>query len=142
MAKKDIGNLSSEELFELAKQREQEEWQQQKDALRAQLAELRAERKQILARHKRELADIDARIRAAGGRTRGGAGAGASKGTQTGISTAVLELLGAVKKADTGTIRQQLEAQGVNTANLGQTLAYLKRTGRIKSLARGVYSAA
>lgn len=141
MAKKDIGSLTSEELFELAKQREQEEWEQEKEAMRAHLAELRAERKQMLARHKRELAEMDAQIRAAGGRTRGG-GVGGRKGAQTGISGAVMDVLSGVKKADTKAIREQLEAQGINTANLGQTLAYLKRTGRVKSTGRGVYAAA
>lgn len=140
MAKKDISSLTSEELFELAKQRELQEWEQEKEALRAQLAELRAERKKMLSRHKRELADIDAQIRAAGGRPRGGAGG--KKGAQTGISNAVMDVLAGVRKADTKAIREQLEAQGINTANLGQTLAYLKRTGRVKSVGRGVYASA
>jgi hypothetical protein len=138
MARKDINRLSSEELFELAKQRENEEMEQQKEALREQIAELRAERKQTVARHKRELAAIDSKIRALGGRTRSGGG---GKGGQMGISGAVLELLAGVRKMDTKQLREQLEAQGVNTANLGQTLAYLKRTGRVKSQGRGVYAA-
>lgn len=140
MAKKDINSLTSDELFELAKQREQEEWEQEKATMRAHLAELRAERKKMVARHKRELAEIDAQITAAGGRTRGGAGG--KKGAQTGISGAVMDVLTGVKKADTKMIREQLEAQGINTANLGQTLAYLKRTGRVKSAGRGVYTSA
>jgi hypothetical protein len=140
MAKKDITSLTSEELFELAKQREHEEWEQEKEAMRAHLAELRAEKKKMLARHKRELADLDVQIAAAGGRTRGGTGG--KKGAQTGISSAVMEVLAGAKKADTKMIREQLEAQGINTTNLGQTLAYLKRTGRVKSVGRGVYASA
>lgn len=138
MARKDIKNLTSDELFELARQREMEEYEQEKETRRAQLAELRAERKKIVSRHKRELAEIDGQIRDLGGRTRGGS----RQGSQTGISAAVLEILGAEKKADTKHIRASLEASGVNTDNLGQTLAYLKRTGRVKSPARGVYALA
>lgn len=135
---RNIKNLSSDELFELARQREQEEYEQEREARRAQLAELRAERKKILARHKRELAEIDAQIRDSGGRTRGGS----RQGSQTGISAAVLEILAAEKKADTKHIRATLEASGINTTNLGQTLAYLKRTGKVKSPSRGMYAKA
>lgn len=137
--KKSVNELSSEELYEMAKLREQEEKESKKQELRAQAAELRAERKAMLARHKRELADMDAQISALTGRRARGAG---SKGTQTGISGVVLDLLANVKKADTKQIRAELEAQGINTANLAQTLAYLKRTGRVKSAARGEYSLA
>jgi len=138
MAKKDIGKLSSEELFQLAEKRQMQEHEEQKEAMRAQVAELRAERRQMLARHKRELADVEARISAMTGRGRKGS---ARKGAQTGISNAVLDILSGVKKADTKKIREKLEANGINTANLGQTLAYLKRTGRIQSVDRGVYAA-
>jgi len=138
MARKDLNNLSSDELFELARQREQEEYEQEKETRRAQLAELRAERKKAVTRHKRELAEIDAQIRELGGRTRGGA----RQGSQTGISAAVLEILAAEKKADTKQIRAALEASGIDTTNLGQTLAYLKRTGRVKSPGRGIYAKA
>jgi len=137
--KKDVTNFSSEELFEMAKLRAQEEKEMQKQELRSQVADLKAERKEILARHKRELAEIDGRIRGLTGRRGRGAG---SKGTQTGISGVVLDLLANTKKADTKQIRAELEAQGINTANLAQTLAYLKRTGRVTSPARGEYSLA
>jgi hypothetical protein len=139
MARKDINNLSAEELYELARQREQEEYEQEKEERRAQLAELRAERKKMLARHKREIAEIDEQIQALGGRSRNRA---AKQGSQTGISSMVLEILAAEKKTDTKHIRAALEASGIDTTNLGQTLAYLKRTGRIKSAGRGVYAMA
>jgi len=139
MSKKDIGNLTSEQLFELAEQRKQQEKEQEKEAMRAQLTELRAEKKQMLARHKRELAEIESRISAMSGRGRRST---TRKGAQTGISSAVLTILSGAKKADTKKIRAKLEEQGINTANLGQTLAYLKRTGRIKTLGRGLYASA
>lgn len=140
MAKnKDVNSLTSEELFEMARLREQEEKDRLKQEMREQVAALRAERKRTLTRHKRELAEIDAQIEAMTGRRSRGS---AAKGSQTGISQMVMEILASTKKADTKHIRAELEAQGVNTANLAQTLAYLKRTGRVKSTGRGQYSAA
>lgn len=139
MSKKDINSLTSDQLFELAKQRELEEQEQMKEAARAQIAALRDERKKMLARHKKELAALEAQLQELSGRRRRGAG---KKGAQTGISDAVLQLLTKGKKTTTKDLREQLEAQGLSTANLAQTLAYLKRTGRVKSAARGTYSAA
>lgn len=136
--KKDVNSLTSDELYEMARVREQEEKERIKQEARQQVAELRAERKRTLTRHKRELAQIDAQIEALSGRRSRGS---AAKGAQTGISSVVLEILGSVKKASTKELRAELEAKGINTANLAQTLAYLKRTGRVKSTGRGQYGA-
>jgi hypothetical protein len=137
MARKDVGKYSSDELYELARQREIEEQEAQKEEIRAQVAALREEKKAAQSRHKKEIAAIDAQIRALGGRTRGGG----KRGGQTGISEAVLQIVSGSKSVDTKTIRAKLDGMGVNTTNLGQTLAYLKRTRRISSESRGVYSA-
>ena len=136
---RNVKNLSSDQLYAMAQKREQEENEQAKEEKKKQLAALRAERKKMLTRHKRELAKLDEQIREFGGRTRVRAPK-AKQGSQTGISAMVLEILAAEKKADTKQIRAALESKGVSTSNLGQTLAYLKRTGRVKSAARGVYS--
>lgn len=136
MAKKDIQKMSAEELYALAQQKEKEEAASQREAAKAELAKLRATRKEILARHKKELSEIDAQIRAHGGRS-----TGASKGRQTGASAAILKLL-SKGKMDTKTIRAKLEAQGISVSNLGQTMAYLKRNGKVKSPSRGVYKIA
>jgi hypothetical protein len=136
MAKKDIQKMSAEELYALAQQKEKEEAARQKEAAKAELAKLRATRKEMLARHKKELAEIDAEIRAHGGRT-----VGASKGRQTGASAAILKLL-AKGEMNTRKIRAKLEAQGISVSNLGQTMAYLKRNGKVKSTGRGVYKLA
>ncbi|MEJ2307953.1 MAG: hypothetical protein P8Z78_01395 [Gammaproteobacteria bacterium] len=108
----------------------------QKEKAKAELAKLRDERKELIAKHKKKLAALDAQIRAMGGRT-----GGASKGRQTGASATILKLL-ADGEMDTKSIRSRLESMGISVSNLGQTMAYLKRNGKVKSAARGVYKLA
>lgn len=137
MAKKDIQQMSADELYALAQQKEKEEEAREKEALKAKITELRDKKKALMARHRKELAAIDAEIRALGGRSGGG-----RKGRQTGASAAILELLGKKGEMDTRSIRSMLESQGVSVSNLGQTMAYLKRNGKVKSTGRGVYKLA
>ena len=136
MAKKDLQKMSAEELYALAQKKEKEEEANQKEALKSKIAELREQKKSLMAKHRKELAAIDAEIRALGGRS------GARKGRQTGASAAILELLGKKGEMDTKSIRSKLESQGVAVSNLGQTMAYLKRNGKVKSTGRGVYKIA
>lgn len=136
MAKKDLQEMSAEELYALAQKKEKEEEANQKEALKSKIAELREQKKSLMAKHRKELAAIDAEIRALGGR------GGARKGRQTGASAAILELLGKKGEMDTKSIRSKLESQGVAVSNLGQTMAYLKRNGKVKSTGRGVYKIA
>ncbi|MEJ2321717.1 MAG: hypothetical protein P8Z31_05030 [Gammaproteobacteria bacterium] len=136
MGKKDIQQMSAEELYALAQKKEKEEEAVQKEKAKAELAKLRDERKELIAKHKKKLAALDAQIRAMGGRT-----GGASKGRQTGASATILKLL-ADGEMDTKSIRSRLESMGISVSNLGQTMAYLKRNGKVKSAARGVYKLA
>jgi hypothetical protein len=136
MAKKDLQKMSAEELYALAQKKEKEEEAKQKEALKTKIAELREQKKALMSKHKKELAAIDAEIRALGGRS------GVRKGRQTGASAAILELLGKNGEMDTKSIRSKLESQGVAISNLGQTMAYLKRNGKVKSTGRGVYKMA
>ena len=138
MAKKDIQQMSADELYALAQQKEKEEEAREKEALKSKIAELRRKKKTLMAQHRKELAAIDAEIRALGGRS----GGGGRKGRQTGASAAILELLGKKGEMDTRSIRSMLESQGVSVSNLGQTMAYLKRNGKVKSTGRGVYKLA
>jgi hypothetical protein len=139
MAKKrTVANMSAEELYALAQEREQEEQEAQQAALREQIEALRAQRRELVARHKKELAAIDSQIRKLGGRTRRAGGRGRAGGNVTDQILAIL----AKGKATTKEIRDALESQGVTAGNLSQTLAYLKRTGRVTSPARAVYALA
>ncbi len=140
MAKKNLSGLSSEELYEMARAREEQEAAEAKEAAREQIDALRAKRRDAVARHRKEVAAIDAEIRELGGRTGGGrrrrGGSGAS------VTEQVLEIVGSVKKISTKEIKAELENRGVVANNLAQTLAYLKRQGKVKSPSRSVYSLA
>lgn len=139
MAKKGLSDLSSDELYELARAREQQEADEAREATRAQLDELRNKRREMLARHRKELTAIDAEIRSLGGRgsrSRRRASGGGS------VTEHVMEIVGKAKKISTKEIKAELDSRGVVANNLAQTLAYLKRQGKVVSPARSVYSAA
>ena len=139
MAKKNISELSSDELYRLAQEREQQEAAEAKEAARAQIEELRNARRDMLARHRKELAAVDAEIRALGGRSGRGRKRASSPGNVTGQ---VLDIVSKAKKISTKEIKAELENRGVVANNLPQTLAYLKRQGKVSSPARSIYSPA
>ncbi|MGD1984797.1 MAG: hypothetical protein PVF93_12930, partial [Chromatiaceae bacterium] len=130
---------SSEELYEMAREREQLEEAQAQEAARAQIDELRQQRRAAAARHRKELAAIDAEIRKLGGRTGPGRRRSASGGS---VTEHVLDIVGNSKKISTKDIKAELENRGVVANNLAQTLAYLKRQGKVTSPARSIYSPA
>jgi hypothetical protein len=143
--KKSLADLSAEELYALAREREQQEAEHREVELKEKREALKAKRKEVLTRHRAELAEIDReiremggrapRVKAAAGRRRGGAGGGT-------ISQKLCEIVGQRPEMAVGEIRDQAEAAGIDTKNISQTLAYLKRQGRLVSPRRGVYSAA
>ncbi len=139
MAKKSLSGLSSDELYELAREREEQEAAEAKEAAREQIKELRAKRREAVARHRKELAAIDAEIREMGGRTGGGRRRG---GNGVSVTEQVLEIVGSAKKISTKEIKAELENRGIVANNLAQTLAYLKRQGKVNSPSRSIYSRA
>ena len=139
MAKKNLSDLSSDELYRLAQEREQQEAEAAKEAARAKIEELRNARRDMLARHRKELAGIDAEIRALGGRSSRGKRRASAAGNVTGQ---VLDIVTKAKKISTKQIKAELENRGVIANNLPQTLAYLKRQGKVTSPARSIYSPA
>ena len=139
MAKKNISDLSSDELYRLAQEREEQEAAEAKEAARAQIEELRNARRDMMTRHRKELAAIDAEIRALGGRSGRGKRRASSAGNVTGQ---VLDIVSKAKKISTKEIKAELESRGITANNLPQTLAYLKRQGKVTSPARSIYSPA
>ena len=139
MAKKTLSELSSDELYRLAQEREEQEEQAAKEAVRAQLDDLRKKRREVMARHRKELAAIDAEIRNLGGRTARSKRRGSGDGS---VTDNVLEIVSKAKKISTKEIKAELEQRGVVANNLAQTLAYLKRQGKVTSPARSIYSLA
>lgn len=138
MAKKSLSNLSADELYELARERELQEAEEAKEAVKAQLNELRAKRRDMVARQRKELAAIDAEIRALGGRSGGGRRRRSTGGS---VTEHVLEIVKQAKKITTKEIKAELENRGVTANNLAQTLAYLKRQGKVTSPSRSIYAA-
>ena len=132
----DYNSMTAEELYKLAKQREVEERKKVAQENQQKIADLREERRQLQLRHKKEINEVNARIKALGGRVSGVSTGGKGR---TGASSAIVEILDA-GEMDTKAIREKLEAIGISVSNLGQTLAYLKRNGRVASVARGIYS--
>ena len=132
----DLNNMTADDLYKLAKQREIDERKWIAEENRQKIAELREERKQLQIRHKKEINEVNSRITALGGKV---AGTSATGKGRTGISAAIVELLDEVGELDTTAIREKLNAIGVSVGNLGQTLAYLKKNGKVASVSRGVY---
>ncbi len=132
----DFNNMTADDLYKLAKQREVDERKWIAEENKQKIAELREERKQLQARHKKEINEVNSRIRALGGKVAGTSTTGKGR---TGISAAIVELLDEVGELDTTAIREKLDSIGVSVGNLGQTLAYLKKNGKVDSVSRGVY---
>ena len=153
MAKrKPIEKMSAEELYALAQQREQEEHEAQNSARIEQIEELKANRKMLIAEHKQSMKALekehnkavkalDNEIAKLGGRAprRGGGGGGGRRG---GASQAIMELIEAMGPVSTSDLKAKLEEQGIETKNLAQQLAYLKRQGKVVSPSRAVYALA
>lgn len=142
MAKKktaSVRELSSAELYELAKRREEEERRQQEEANKEKLKELRAKRRSLVAKQKRELAALDAEIARLSGR---GAPARKKRANKGNVTEAVVDIITKAGTITTKELKDALAKKGITTANLPQTLAYLKRQGRISSPARATYKAA
>ena len=139
MARKSLAGLSSDELYEMAREREEQEAAEAQAAVREQIEELRNVRRETVARHRKELAAIDAEIRGLGGRTPRGKQRRSSGGS---VTEQVYEIVSSAKKISTKDIKAELEQRGVVAKNLAQTLAYLKRQGKVASPARSIYTPA
>ena len=139
MAKKSLTGLSSEDLYELAREREEQEAAEAQEAVRAQIEELRTLRRETVARQRKELAAIDAEIRGLGGRAPRSKQRRSSGGS---VTEHVYEIVSSAKKISTKDIKAELEQRGVVAKNLAQTLAYLKRQGKVASPSRSIYTPA
>lgn len=142
--KKNVADLTAEELYALAREREQEEAERREKESKKKRDELKAKRKEMVARHRKELAELDRKIMELGGSVpkarasrsrRRGAGAAGT------ISQKLCEIVATRPEMNVGEIREQAENAGIDTKNISQTLAYLKRQGRLASPRRGVYTA-
>ncbi|MFP4080534.1 MAG: hypothetical protein ACLFMW_04240 [Ectothiorhodospira sp.] len=132
-----LENLSAQELYELARRREEEERERAEQERREQLEQLMARRREMVARQKAELAALDKEIKNLGGRTR--SASRRANGSHASLSRKVVELLQEKGEMNTRRIKAELESRGLETRNISQTLSYLKRQGRLQNKGRGVY---
>ena len=138
MAKqKNLNEMTAAELFDLAKQREQEESDRERAAAMQEIEELKAKRRELGKQYRKEIRDIDAELQALTGRKRRRTSTGRGR-----ITEKILEIIAERGQASTKEIRAELESSGLETANLSQLLGNLKKTGRIASPGRAVYALA
>lgn len=132
---KNISEMTAAELFDLAKQREQEERDQERAAAAQEIEQLKTRRRELGAQYRKELRAIDAQIQAFTGRKKRRASVGRGR-----ITERILEIISERGQASTKEIRGELETSGLETANLSQLLGNLKKNGRISSPGRAVYA--
>lgn len=143
-----LATLSSDELFELAKKRKEEEKALVQAESKAKIEALKAKRKEMVSQFNKELSNLDAEIKKLGGRASRKAAAGGGAGTNNnstrtpGISAKIVEIVKAKGQASTKDITAGLTAAGVQAKNLSQTMAYLKRKGDLVSIGHGMYAPA
>jgi hypothetical protein len=136
--KKTVEAMSSEELFALAEARAEEELERQREEARLVLEELRGKRREMVAQHRKELAAVDREIRKLTGKNK------ARSGRRGGVNVTetVMQIVTSAGEISTKDIKAALESEGLNVSNLSQTLAYLKRQGKVSSPARSIYTPA
>lgn len=138
----DLESMDAATLFRLAQEKELAEKQAREEAQRQKMRELRAEKKAMLKRHASELAEIDREIALLGGKASRGQRVQNRDGDgSVGISQTLLDLIGREDEMSLDDIRTAIENRNLEIPNLAQALAYLKRTNRLSSPRRGVYSA-
>lgn len=139
---KEIEELSAEELYALARKRQKEEVERQEKELVRKREELKAKRKELVAKQRKELAALEREIRRLGGTVRGQAGRKGRRAGGTGtIGDQLCAIVATQPEMAISEIRAKAEEAGVDTRNLSQALAYLKRQGRLAAPRRGVYAA-
>lgn len=134
-----LKNMSSKEIYELAKQREAEERANSTETAE-KVAALKADRKALVAEQRKALNAIDREIaKLTGGSTRRrSSGGGAPRGR---LSGRVLEMLGE-GEASGRELRARLTAEGIDATYVSQCLAGLKKQGKVTSPSRGNYKLA
>ncbi len=148
MAKKPIDKMTANELFKLAKRREQQEQKKALAEKQAELVALKAERKRLITEHTKALRAIDKSIAAITGRkkttrkTKATAKASTTGRKRGSLTAAIVKVLSSSDSVSISDLRASLSSKGIASKNLNQQLAYLKRKGQITSPSRGHYAIA
>ena len=147
MASKNLNldQLDSAALFKLAQEKEKAEQEAQREENRVRIDEIRSVRKELIARHKRDLMALDRELEQLMGRvsstTRRPVKTRHAR-TGTSISDILVSTIGSKDSMGIEEIRERAVEQGLKLSTVTQMLAYLKRTGRLESLKRGQYCVA
>ncbi len=143
---KPIHEMTSQELFDLARSRRSEEAQVARKELRDELHSLRQERRDMEKEYKKSVSAVEKRIDAIREKMSPDMPTENRRGRNNNgdsISQAVLERLQAAGgQMSTADLRTALAQTDLNISNLSQTLSYLKRQGRLVSPVRAVYQLA
>lgn len=137
---KPVEKMSARELFALAERRKKEEADLAQAAAAEKIEALRQQKREVTTEYHRAIAALDREIRRLGGR--GGRKKATVRGVRGGTSSAILKIISDKGKATTADIKSALGKRGIDATNLAQTLAYLKRSGKITSPARATYALA
>ena len=113
--------MTAAELFDLAKQREQEEREQERAAAVQEIEELKAKRRELGVQYRKENRAIDAQLQALTGRKKRRPSVGRGR-----ITERILEIISERGQASTKELRRELELSGLETANLSQLLGNLQ----------------
>lgn len=137
-----LNTLSSEELFKMAEQRKVAEEALRQDAIKGQIAELRAQIRKLDAQYKKDRAAIEAEIAKLSGKTAAKPAAPvAAKDRTPGISARIVEIVKTRGEISSKDINTQLKDDGIKPKNLSQTMSYLKKKGKVLSIGHGMYRA-
>ena len=137
-----IGDMTSQELFDLAKSRKIEEAQVARKELKDELNSLRQERRELEKEYKRATAAIEKQIDAIREKMSPDMPVEKrrSRNNSGGVSQAIKEVLSAAGgEMKTSELHEVLTERGLDTSNLSKTLSYLKRQEHVVSPARAVY---
>ena len=140
---KPVEKMSSRELYVLAERREKEEAERTQAEALEKISALREQKRQVTAEYRSIVARLDREIKRLGGRpTKAKQKTASQPKGRGGVSAEILKIIGDKGQASTSEIKAALGKRSIDAANLAQTLAYLKRNGRITSPARATYTLA
>jgi hypothetical protein len=130
-----MNDLSAEELYRLAKQRQREEEAQRKLQTKEQVKALQARLKALDDDHRKKVLALEAEQAKARAVVEAelaqltGNPIPAESAQRQGISSQILAIIQAHGELSSKDLQVKLQEQGVTPRNLNQTLSYLKRRG-------------
>ncbi len=131
-----LQGMSSDELFNLAEKRREEEAAQKREAMKEQISEIRARLRALDRDYKKNRAALEAEVNALTGKQSKTVSSG---GRTQGVSAKIVEIVQGAVEITTKEIGAQLDALGMKPKNLSQSMAYLKKRGEVVSVGHGIY---